>query len=120
MADVAWPLSLQQYVNSDSFQYQIGDTTIRSETDIGPAKVRRRFTKSVDTMTVSIWVDAAGYSTVYNLFDIDLNGGAGVLLFTHPITLATLRLRFTAPPVFAPVSSGANTFNCVMQFEVLP
>lgn len=113
-----WPISLQDVVNRDSFSLKIGDTTIRSNMDIGPDKVRRRMTKSVDNLSVSIWVTSAQYTTLYNFYDITLNGGVETFTFDHPITGVATDFRFISPPEFRPV--GFNTYEVNMAWEILP
>ncbi len=118
MADVAWPITLQQNLNASNFSYTIGETVTKSDSDIGPAKVRRRFTKSVDTMTASIWVTQAEWTILYNFYDVSLNGGVNPVLLTNPINGVVIRARFTAPPSFRPVSP--LVYEASLNFEVLP
>lgn len=114
----SWPLTLQQLLNESSFGIQKGETVIRSEMDVGPAKVRRRFTKSVDTFTGSIWVDATQYVTFENFYDTTLNGGTLPFTFPHPLTQVPVDFRFKSPPKYTPVGSG--TFEVTMEWEKLP
>ena len=113
-----WPISLQEFVNRDTFDYQIGDTRIKSQLDIGPEKVRRRMTKSVDKMSATIWVTGAQYTTLYNFFDVTVNGGVDPFDFTHPITGATLSVRFVDPPRYRPV--GFDIYEASISLEVMP
>lgn len=115
---IAWPVSLQQKVNQDSFTLNMGDTTIRSDMDIGPAKIRRRFTKSVDTFSVTIDLLFSDYSVLYNFYDISLNGGVHPFELSHPITGVLTEFRFTGPPSFRPM--GGGYFKVSMTWEALP
>ena len=49
-----WPVTLQSKLNEASFNFDIGETAIRTTNQMGPAKVRRVMTKSVDTLTGTI------------------------------------------------------------------
>lgn len=113
-----WPVSLQQILNEADFSYAIGDTTIRSDMDIGPAKVRRRSTRGVDTLSCSINLTTAQYSTFYYFYDTSLNGGVKTFNFVHPITGATNEFRFVAPPAFRYL--GASNWAATMSWEKLP
>lgn len=116
---VAWPVSLQDKVESDSFQLQLGETRIKSEVDIGPVKYRRRFTKPIDIFQVSILLkNSTEYNTFYNFFDVDLNGGITEFTFNHPITGVSSNYRFVDPPSLR--SLGAGVFSVTMNWEQRP
>lgn len=117
MAEI-WPAQLQDFVNEQSFSLEIGSTTIRSETEIGPGKVRRRFTKSVDKMNVSINLTQALYDTFYTFYDVDLNGGANTFLFNHPISGEQKEMRIMGQPTFSPLGGGNFVVN--MTWEIMP
>lgn len=113
----AWPAQLQDVFNQDSFQYQIGETVIRSSMDIGPAKVRRRFTKPINEVTGSIWVSVAEFQIFYNFFNTTLNGGTLPFDFYNPLLAATKEYRFKGPPRITPV--GFETYRLDFNWEEL-
>lgn len=117
---VAWPAQLQQYLNEDSFSTEIGNTTLRSNMDIGPAKVRRRFTKSVDTMVCTINLTRDDFLFFETFYGTTLNGGVTPFTFIHPIRLTTMTARFITdnPPSFR--SLGGNYFRVQMKWEIMP
>lgn len=115
---VAWPVSLQQLVNTDSFSLKVGETALRSDMDTGPQKIRRRFTKSVDIYSVSINVTSDEWETLYEFFDVDLNGGVNAFEFNDPITQEPREFRFLAAPEIRPL--GGVVFQVSMQWERLP
>ena len=115
---VAWPVSLQDKVNEDSFNLKLGDTTIRSNPDVGPVKVRRRFTRPIDTFTVSIDLTVTEYSTFYYFFNTTTNGGVTPFTFVHPITGVLKEFRFTGAPSIS--SIGGGNFRATMGWEELP
>jgi hypothetical protein len=113
-----WPITLQQLANQSGFNYEIGNTVIRSENDIGAPKVRRRFTKSVDKMSVTINCTRTQWNTLYNFFDVTLAGGTLPFEFTNPMTNTVEEFRFIQPPIARPIS-GAD-FTVEMIWEKLP
>lgn len=117
MPTPVWPSTLQQAVNRDSFSYKKGSTVLKSDVDIGPSKIRRRFTRSVDTMTCTIWLTVAEYTTFENFFNIEVAGGATAFNFNHPITGAQLLVRFVTEPDYRPV--GGTTFAVGFNLEVI-
>ena len=51
MAEI-FPAALQELLNQSGFQQTLGDTLVRSTVEVGPAKVRSRFTKAIDTFNL--------------------------------------------------------------------
>ena len=114
---VAWPVTLQDKVNEDSFAHQIGETVLRSSNETGPVKVRRRFTRPINTFNVSIDLTVAEYSTFYYFYNTTLNGGVTPFDFVNPITGVLNEYRFTGAPAFS--SLGGGHFRVTMGWEQL-
>lgn len=113
-----WPVSLQQKLNESGFGISHGDTTIRSDMDIGPAKVRRRFTRGIDNISGSIWLTTSEYTTFRYFYDTTLNGGVNRFEFNHPIDGTLKEYRFSSPPKYT--SIGGGKFSVSMQWEEMP
>lgn len=113
-----WPPSLQQKLNQAQFKYGFGNTTIRSDTDTGPVKVRARFTKGVDILSCSINLKFADFTTFETFFKTNLNGGAGTFTFNHPFTGVPTVFRFKEPPQIDPL--GGLVFSVSMSWEKMP
>lgn len=116
--EISWPSTLQQLLNESNFGIAKGETVLRTDMDIGPAKTRRRFTKSVDTFTGSIWVTPDEYLIFETFYDTTLNGGSLTFTFPHPITQVPTDFRFKAAPKYSPV--GPQLFEVQMEWEKLP
>jgi hypothetical protein len=113
-----WPSTLQQLISESNFGYEIADTALRTDMDIGPQKVRRRFTKSVNTMSGSIYVTTTEFTTFYTFYNTTLNGGTLPFEFEHPITKELKEWRFKGP---ARVQSiGGGNFTIDFTWEELP
>lgn len=110
-----WPSALADKLNQAGFTFQIGETAIRSAPDIGPIKLRRRFTKSIDTIEGTILLDGTDYTTFYTFYDVTLDGGTKTFNFDDPFTGTASEYRFTAPPSIS--SIGGNSFNVDMSWE---
>ncbi len=113
-----WPSSLQQTLNAARFTYNFGETVLRSDLDVGPAKVRRRFTRPVDKVSAQIYLDYSDWSTFYTFFNTTLAGGSKTFNFTHPITNTLAEFRMTGPPRVTPV--GGIVFQIDMEWELIP
>ncbi len=113
-----WPATLQDKLNADSFQFSFGETSIRTEMDIGPAKVRRRFTAPIDQVRCSIDMTSDQYEDLYYFFNTTLNGGVNTFTFNHPVTQTSTTWRFTAPPSVSYL--GGGNYRAEMSWEVIP
>lgn len=113
-----WPVSLQQTLNTDSFSVVFGDTLVKSETDVGPAKIRSRYTDGVDKWSSTILLDYSEYVTFYDFYKTTLNNGALTFAFVNPFTLATDEFRFEGVPSITPL--GGRTYKVSMKWERLP
>ena len=117
---VQWPSELQEKLNQASFGLNIGETTIRSSVEVGPAKVRRRFTKGVDQLSCSIDLEREDYETFRLFFDTSLDGGTKTFDYIDPFSLTseTEEYRFIEPPKITII--GGNWFRVAMTWEKLP
>ncbi len=113
-----YPSGLQQKLNADNFNIMIGDTTMRSGMDVGPDKVRSRYTDAVDMYTVSIWMDIDDYDTLTTFFKSTLGNGVKTFGFTNPMTGDSDEFRFMGPPQI--MTLGGRTFSVSMKWERLP
>lgn len=115
-----WPASLQQILNADSFQVSFGNTTIRSDMDVGPAKVRSRFTDAVDIYTCGVNITYDQYTTLSDFYKTILNNGALPFTFDDPFTGSPESFRFVSPPTLAPLGQGGFAFRVSMSWEKMP
>ena len=120
MPDILWPTSLQSLVNADTFSEKFANTLIRSDVEQGPPKVRRRFTKGIRQVTVSICIDADQYEDLEDFYDTETAGGSLQFLFNHPITGVPTYFRFVDPPDIKPLNGSGIKFTASMNWEILP
>ena len=116
MAD--WPVSLTQGPLLSSYQEEFPDILLRSTMDMGPAKVRRRFTAGVTKITASYILDATDLDTFETFYRTTINSGATAFNYPHPRTLASVVARITKPPSYTPVSG--THYMVDLEMEILP
>lgn len=118
----SWPLSLQQNLDVSSFEKRLGDTRVSSDNDVGPAKVRSRYTKSVDVYTCQIELDFSEVSTFETFYKTTLGNGTLPFIFKDPFTQVDSVFRFSpkSPPTIRPLGSGGRVFTLNMVWEILP
>lgn len=115
----SWPSQLQQILNVDDFSYNPGSTAIRSEVDVGPAKVRNRATDAVDVITCQFNLPLADYSAFMLFGRTTLSNWVSQFLFDDPFTGDPTAYRFISPPKIVPLSGGIE-FRVSMTWEKLP
>lgn len=121
MPNPVWPPTLPQDVFAEGYDETLPNTMLRTQMDAGPAKTRRRSTAGVRPLTVTIELNRTlGEDAAFDEFFTDTLGG-GTLSFdwTHPRTLATVTMRFTAPPHLQPLAGG-KFWRAMLNLEVMP
>lgn len=113
----SWPTGLQQVFDESTFQLDYGDPTVRTDMDVGPAKVRARLVNAVDVYTCSITMSLDESSTLRDFYRTTLAGGSLPFLFLDPMTNANGIFRFAQPPSIKPL--GGLVFQVGMKWEKL-
>lgn len=115
-----WPVGLQQKLETAGFQKTMGNTRIASDNDVGPRKVRSRFTDAVDNYTCQITLDFDDVATFETFYKTTLGNGSLPFLFTDSFTGLSTTFRFVPDqdPVIRPL--GGRKFTLGMVWEKLP
>jgi hypothetical protein len=118
MPPVSWPTTLQTLWSEANFGLDAGDSSIRSEMDFGPNKVRRRTTVAIDRFSGSIYLTTAQYTIFKNFFNVSLNRGTNTFYFNHPIEEDQRVFRFIGS--YRITSIGAGNFILNFTWEEIP
>lgn len=113
-----WPASLPQTLDTDGFTETVGATCLRTSMDVGPAKVRRRTTAEVRTVSGSLIFDAAQLETFDTFYAVTLSGGALPFTFAGARGGVTHTYRVTAEPKYSPL--GGGWWKTTLSLERLP
>ena len=104
-----FPTSLPQFVQEGGYSEQIQDQTIESQMDTGPAKIRRRFTKSLRRFSMQLMLTQAQVSTFEAFWQDDCKGGSLPFTWVHPRTRAAATMRFRNPaPQYSTQGGGGS------------
>lgn len=57
---IYWPADLPQFVRRTDFRLTVSDGVLRTKTEAGPGKARRRFSSAPEPLSCSITVDRQG------------------------------------------------------------
>lgn len=114
-----WPSGLPQYLLTDGYAQGVGDGRIRSQTDTGPGKVRRRTTAMVRPITGRMLMTGAQVEEMMTWIENDIFGGTMVFDFPDPITRDTVQcVMGEEMPVVA--HAGGNIFSVTLNLEIVP
>lgn len=113
----SWPNTLPSPL-SDHFQETTPNTVLRTDMEQGPAKVRRRTTAAVRSLSLHYLMSKAQVATLESFYITTLQGGSLSFAFTHPRTGSAVTCRFVKPPEYN--SENGNFFRVSFDLEILP
>lgn len=116
-----WPTTLPQCPQNRGYSENIGALIIRSRTDAGPAKMRRRGNRP-QTMSVLFVMNETQIETL-DTFINDTIKSVGRFDFLHPRTGETVEVRFVPSgdgDLYKIGYVGPNVWEISMNFEILP
>lgn len=118
MAVPTWPAGLPQYFIVRGYAEGLPDNVLRSESDIGPAKTRRRSSAAPWPVSGTILATQAQYETFRAFVANDL--AAGALPFNLPNQRATSGTWLVRLTEAVDVSFAAPYYEIALSLEVLP
>lgn len=101
-----WPTSLPQRPLADSYSEAAEPSTIRTAMEIGPAKMRRRYTSEIKLFTMEFLMSTAQVATFETFFVTTLAAGSLTFDWINHRTDAAVIYRFTARPTIQPQAPG--------------
>ena len=112
----AWPGTLPNLFQVQGFVETGAENTIRSNMDVGPAKLRRRTTTGIRTHSGAMWLTDAQYTAMRTYYEVTQKFGS--LSFTLDDAHGTNRtFRFLTPPKYTTV--GPNNWQVKLDLEEL-
>jgi hypothetical protein len=113
-----WPVSLPDELFVSGYGHSFADTTITSEMDAGPAKVRRRFTAGVEPIVGTMILSATELETLETFYVTTTLSGALRFTWSRPPAHDTeCEMRFTKPPSWTKVE---DQYEVTLSLEMLP
>jgi hypothetical protein len=115
----AWSTSLPQKLLIEGYGESVADVSIKSQMDVGPAKVRRRTSAAIRPVAGKMLMNSTQLSAFKTFYNTDLLGGSLRFSWVDPIfSTSTCEMRFTDPPSWSAIDF--NTFEVNMNLEILP
>lgn len=116
MANPTWPNTLPAYVVESGYQERFQDQNAESQMDTGPAKVRRRFTKAIRFIGVSMNMTTEQAAAFDTFWETTCKGGSIPFDWVHPRTRAATTFRFRNPaPTYTPFGGINVTVNFTIE-----
>jgi len=113
-----WPTTLPAFTLEDGYNETLNDQTIESQNDTGNAKIRRRYTKLIQTFDVTLQMTQAQRDTFLTFWQTTLAGGSLTFDWVHPLTRSATTFRFRKPPP-AFSSVGGALVRCRFKIETV-
>lgn len=113
-----WPSALPAYPLTEHYAETMGETSLRTEMEAGPAKVRRRTTAAVRRFALGYLLNKTEVSALETFYHDTLEGGTLRFDFTHPRTGSTVACRFASPPHYK--TANGEYYHVRIELEVLP
>lgn len=122
-ADTVWPIGLTRAARVADLEERTPEVVVRSEVDVGPAKIRRRFTGDRRTFTIGLDLTRNEVATFDSFFLTTTKGGSLSFAWDLPRTGSLADFRFLGPPAYrpqAPRGSGGEWWRVSFDVEMLP
>jgi len=113
-----WPTSLPQVAIGDEFEEAAYPNVIRSEVDVGPAKVRQRYTAEIKRYAVPLILTTAQVATLETFFTSTIGYGTEAFDWIDQRTKATVSLLMVNRPSYREI--GGGTWRTVLELELRP
>lgn len=124
MSDTTFPPSLTRSPRLTDMNEEEVDVVLRSEMEVGPAKLRRRLTGGVRKFDVSLDLTRTQLTDVFIPFFVTTTlGGSLSFLWKNPRTGAAADFRFLEKPTYkprAPRADGGEWWIASFKVEMLP
>lgn len=116
---IQWPEYLPQHVDKDGYSESPPDSRIRTPMDMGPAKIRRRFSAQVRPVHIMMKMTESQLDEFDTFYVDTTESGALSFEFPSPRGSGTVTARFGES---APAYGEFDGLHCTVQFdlEILP
>lgn len=117
MADIDWPTTLYGLILEEGFQETPPQTSIRTDMDVGPPKIRRRGTAGIRKISFMLFLTKTLVGTLDTFFTTTTKSGSLAFNFKLPRTEVSSEYLFAAEPIYTPRDDG---YVASCQLELLP
>ncbi len=112
-----WPADLPQKPQFQNYQETPPNVILRQAMDVGPAKVRKRFTAGVGLLRLRFIFTQDELTLFHEFFTQTIQSGAMSFEWVHPRTDEAILCRLIPPPTYVPMGLE---WQVDFQVEILP
>lgn len=112
-----WPSTLPQRPLAEGFTESVVPSVVRTDMDVGPAKMRRRYTSEVRVYSMGLLLTTAQVATLDTFYYTTL-GCVDEFDWTDQRTGAAISYRFRSPPAYS--EAGPGYWRTSLDLEALP
>jgi hypothetical protein len=114
-----WPAApFPQELIETGYSESPPNNLLRTNMDVGPAKVRKRTLANVRSISGQMTLTAAQVATLDTFFVTTTNYGADAFTWVNPRTGVTATIRFVNPPAYTSLEGGM--YSVALSLEILP
>jgi hypothetical protein len=114
----AWPSTLPQFALQAGYQEDVQDQSLRTSTESGAMKVRRRFTARFDNIAINLAMTTAQVATFEEFYFTTKKGGSLTFTWVHPRKQTAATLKFASKVTITGID--ADLFRVSFKVEVQP
>lgn len=118
MATIDWPTSLPQQLRVQGFGQTPLSGTIRTETAIGPAKLRQRYSAVPEDVRGTLLITKTQVTTLRTFYKDTLLSGSQPFNWVDPIDGSTVEMRFKEAITYESV--GNDLYIARLTLEITP
>lgn len=115
MADISWPSTLPQFVFEQGYSEKLNDQVVESKMNVGPPKIRRRFTKQIRSFSLEMRLTQAEKAVFETFWQNTASGGSRPFDWVHPQNRTAITFRFRLP---APSFTSIGGADSIVRFAV--
>jgi hypothetical protein len=116
----AWPGTLPQALQSDTFSEGVADGLLETQPDVGPPITRLRSATSVRSMIGTMLVTSAQIAILKTFVNTTLTGGALPFTFPDQLQAGTLLVKFPKGSLPKWTAAGGDNYTLSLSLLVLP
>ena len=98
MATIDFPTSLP-VAQQASFKYGLLESKVQDKGEIGAARQRNRFTRTLERFSFSLVLTPEQKAALFDFYDTTLVRGVEAFNWTHPTTAVVFEVVFPARPI---------------------
>lgn len=112
-----WPAGLPTHQEIEGYEETPPELSIRSPMDVGPVKLRRRYSTGPTTWRGSLLVSQAQVATLLTFWRDTLAGGSLAFDWEHPRVGGVVSMRFVRQPM--PRHRADGLWTVALEMEIL-